>query len=438
MEKKIRQIHHPSLDRLQRKRVAAYARVSSGKDAMLHSLSAQVSYYNDLIQRNPEWEFAGVYADEALTGTKEGRENFQRLLSDCRAGNVDIVITKSISRFARNTVTLLKTIRELKGLGIAVIFEEQRINTLTSDGELLLTLLASFAQAESLSASENMKWRYRQGFENGELMGLRHLLGYDISRDGIVVNEKEAEIVRDIYQKFLEGESMDSIARSLEGRHITGVLGGHFTGQSIRRCLEQEKYTGNALLQKAFVNNHLEKKEVKNRGEKPMYYAEETHDAIIDKETFDKAQERLKKISDSVSGRSPWSRGVFSGKIRCARCGANYIRYQNRKLVWICLTYKRKGPKGCPSKQVPDDILRDVCCEVLGIDEFDDDLFDARVDYITADRDDESNILTFCMTDGEVIVKRWKNPSRSKSWTPEMKEAARESGRKGGLRSGRK
>ena len=190
------------------------------------------------------------------------------------------------------------------------------------------------------------------------------------------------------------------------------------SGSAVKICLAQEKYTGNALLQKSFVNNHLEKKEVKNRGEKPMYYAEDTHDAIIDKDTFDKAQEKLKEINDSVSGRSPWSRGVFSGKIQCAKCGANYIRYQNRKLVWLCLTYKRKGPKGCPSKQIPDDVLREICCEVLGTGEFDESVFNERVDYLTADTDDESNILTFYMTDGKVIVKRWRIPSRSRSWTP--------------------
>ena len=438
MERTVRQTKFVSPKRLRMKRTCAYARVSSGKDAMLHSLSAQVSYYSDLIQKHPEWEYCGVYADEAMTGTREGREQFQRMLADCRAGKIDIVITKSISRFARNTVTLLETIRELKSLGVAVFFEEQRINTLTADGELLITLLASFAQAESLSASENMKWRYRKGFENGELMGLRHLFGYDIDKDGIVINEEQANIVREIYDRFLSGESMDAIARTLNERQVTGALGGTVSGKAVRRCLEQEKYTGNALLQKSFVNNHLEKKQVRNRGEKPMYYAEGSHDAIIDKEAFDEAQSRLKEISDSVSGRSRWSRGIFSGKIRCAKCGANYIRYQNRKQVWICYRNKKEGPKGCPSRQVPDDTLREICSWVLGIDEFDEALFDASVDHITADTDAESNILTFYMKDGEVIVKRWSPPSRSRSWTKEMKEAARESGRKGGLRSGRK
>lgn len=438
MEKTVKQVRFTKPAAVRRKRVAAYARVSSGKDAMLHSLSAQVSYYNGLIQKHPEWEYCGVYADEAMTGTKDSRENFQRLLSDCRDGKIDMVITKSISRFARNTVTLLETVRELRALGVSVIFEEQNIDTMTAEGELLLTLLASFAQAESLSASENMKWRYRKGFENGELMGLRHMFGYDIDKDGIVIDEDEAEVVREIYRRFLDGESMESIARILNGRHIKGVLGGEISGKAIRRYLEQEKYTGNALLQKSFTKDHLEKTRIRNRGEKPMYYVEGSHDAIIGKNTYDQAQEKLKEITEASAGRSLWQRGVFSGKIRCAKCGANYIRYQNRRLVWLCYTTKRQGPKGCPSKQIPDEILRSVCCEVLGIDEFDEALFDSRIDSITADTDEKGGILTFVTTDGEVIVKRWNKPSRAASWTPEMKEKARRDAMKGGMDHGRK
>ena len=157
----------PSL--VAKKNVAAYARVSSGKDAMLHSLSAQVSYYSELIQSHNDWEYVGVYADEALTGTKDTRDNFQRLIADCKAGKIDLIITKSISRFARNTVTLLKTVRELKELGIGIYFEEQNINTLSADGELMITILASYAQEESLSASENVKWRIHRDYEQGIL-----------------------------------------------------------------------------------------------------------------------------------------------------------------------------------------------------------------------------------------------------------------------------
>ena len=196
MEKTIRKIESrlPTLPVQQR--VAAYARVSSGKDAMLHSLSAQVSYYSDLIQRNPEWRYAGVYVDEALTGTKDNRKGFQRMLVDCRAGKIDRIITKSISRFARNTVTLLETVRQLKTLGVDVYFEEQNIHSMSGDGELMLSILASFAQEESLSVSENCKWRIRKQFELGEPATWRFMYGYRIRKGVITIHEEEAAVVR--------------------------------------------------------------------------------------------------------------------------------------------------------------------------------------------------------------------------------------------------
>ena len=184
-----------------KKRVAAYARVSSGKDAMLHSLSAQVSYYSDYIQNNG-WEYAGVYADEAITGTKDKRDGFQKLLTECRNGNVDMVITKSISRFARNTITLLTTVRELKELGVDVYFEEQNIHTASADGELMLPILASYAQEESLSASENQKWRVRQNFQNGKPWR-GFMMGYRFDGEKYVVVPEEAEIIKTIIIKSL-------------------------------------------------------------------------------------------------------------------------------------------------------------------------------------------------------------------------------------------
>ena len=195
----------PSLET--KKNVAAYARVSSGKDAMLHSLSAQVSYYSVLIQSHNDWEYVGVYADEALTGTKDTRDNFQRLIADCKAGKIDLIITKSISRFARNTVTLLKTVRELKELGIGVYFEEQNINTLSADGELMITILASYAQEESLSASENVKWRIHRDYEQGILpLSVQNIYGYQRTADGgLEIVPDEAEVIKSIYELYLEG-----------------------------------------------------------------------------------------------------------------------------------------------------------------------------------------------------------------------------------------
>ena len=226
MERLIQKIE-PSVDISHKLRnVAAYARVSSGKDAMLHSLSAQVGYYSELIQSNPEWRFCGVFADEAITGTKESRPEFQKMLAQCRKGKIDLIITKSISRFARNTITVLETVRELKMLGIDVYFQEQNIHSISADGELMLSILSSYAQEESLSASENQKWRVRKAFENGELINLRFMYGYNISPDGIEINEKEAAVVREIFARFNNGDSMSSICRDLESRGIKGALGG--------------------------------------------------------------------------------------------------------------------------------------------------------------------------------------------------------------------
>lgn len=190
-------------------RVAAYARVSCGKDAMLHSLAAQVDHYSTYIRHHPGWEYVGVYADEAKTGTRDSRENFQRMLTDCRMGKINHIITKSISRFSRNTVTLLETVRELKGLGISVYFEEQSIDTATADGELMLSILASYAQEESLSASENQKWRVKRNFEEG-IPWRFFMLGYRRENGKLAIVPEEAEIVRSIFDDYLAGTSLQS------------------------------------------------------------------------------------------------------------------------------------------------------------------------------------------------------------------------------------
>ena len=201
MERIVQQVEFRTPKKLKLLRVAAYARVSNGKDAMLHSLSAQVSYYNELIQGNPEWLFCGIYADEALTGTKSNRAEFQKMLAACRNGEIDLIITKSISRFARNTVTLLETVRELKDIGVDVYFEEQNIHTMSADGELMLTILSSYAQEESFSASENQKWRIRRDFEQGRVSSMR-MLGYRRTSEGrLEIIPEEAVIVRRMPEK---------------------------------------------------------------------------------------------------------------------------------------------------------------------------------------------------------------------------------------------
>ena len=423
MPKTVRKL--PQTPRLEQpKKVAAYARVSTGKDAMLHSLSSQVSYYSKLIQEHEGWLYAGVYSDEALTGTKESRAGFQKLLSDCRAGNVNMIITKSISRFARNTVTLLETVRELKALEVDVFFEEQNIHTISSEGELMLTILASYAQEESLSASENQKWRIRKGFENGELLNWRFLFGYHISKDGIEVDEEAALVVREIFARVIAGESFGAISRDLNTRSISCALGGKWCAQRIRETVGNEKYTGNAMLQKRYRNNHLEKKLCRNTGELPMFYAEETHPAIIDRDIFDAAQTVLLKLREVNKDRPSPQKSEFTGKIRCPFCGKAYKRNtSNGSVGWNCSTYLSEGKAVCHGKKIPEATLKAVCAEVLGTGDYSPTAFDALIERIEVPED---NHLRFAFKDGTALERTWVDRSRRESWTPEMRQAAAE------------
>ena len=404
--------------------VAAYARVSSGKDAMLHSLSAQVSYYSEKIQKHTGWKYCGVYADEAATGTKDNREQFQKLLEKCRAGSVDLILTKSISRFARNTVTLLETIRELKKFGVDVLFEEQNIHSMSSDGELMLTILASYAQEESLSASENRKWQIRKDFEQGKI-GSITIFGYRRNSDGVLeIEPAEAEIVRMIFADYLSGMGGGKIANKLNEMGIRTALGNLWTSPRIKELLSNEKYIGNMLLQKYYRNNHIEKKKMQNHGELPMFLVEEAHEAIIDLETFERVQKMIADRQERYSYQGATNRYPLSGMIQCGCSGKNYQRrvYKNR-IAWNCSTFTRRGKKYCPtSKQIPETILHRVICDVLETEQFDENALQ-KISRILVPAPYE---LIFIFHDGHEEKRRWEHISRSKSWTDEMKQTARE------------
>jgi len=425
MERAIEQVRFYKRPPAKMKRVAAYARVSSGKDAMLHSLSAQVSYYSDLIQKRRGWLYCGVYADEAITGTKDERANFQRLLDDCRAGQIDLIITKSISRFARNTVSFLQIVRELKDMGVDVFFEEQNIHTMSADGELMLTILVSYAQEESLSVSENCKWYWRQRMKEGHMVGLRRMFGYNIERGVITVNPTEAAIVKSIFEQYISGGSTVGIARALEASGVPTVSGGKWNDSRVRDILKNEKYIGNALLQKKYVADHLTKRLVRNHGELAQYYVEGTHDAIVDPDTFDQAQRRIAQNTEKCNVQKPTTtRYPFSGKIVCGNCGKRFGRKTTQgRISWQCMTFQFEGKSACPAKQIPEPTLMAACCEVLGLAEFDERVFDERVSGI---RVTAPNELLFTLADGRTETKVWKDRSRRESWTDEMKEAARQ------------
>ena len=409
----------------QKKRVAAYARVSSGKDAMLHSLSAQISNYSTMIQQHSEWLYIGVYADEAKTGTKDSRENFQRLIADCRAGKIDMVITKSISRFARNTVTLLETVRELKALGVDVFFEEQNIHTMSADGELMLTILASYAQEESRSASENQKWRIRANFKEG-LPWNGTVLGYRIEDGAYVPVEDEAALVRLIYALYADGLGVYKIARHLNEAGYRTRKGNPWSQGTLLKLLKNYSYTGNLLLQSSYVSDHISKKHRINCGELPMYHAENSHEPIIPMEDFEAVQrvrqERAKIYSHSAD-RSIIS--PFRGKLVCQGCGKHYLRKMVRRgPVWICKTYNTKGKEFCPtSKAIPEETLMTVTAEMLGINTFDEAIFLDRVDRIEIAN---KNQLTYIFKDGTSVSTVWQDRSRRESWTADKREAARQ------------
>lgn len=424
MDRIVEKVEFKTLQPEKLMRVAAYGRVSGGKDMQLHSLSAQVSYYSRLIQQHKGWVYCGVYSDEAITGTKANRDAFQKMLTDCRAGKIDMIITKTVSRFARNTVTTIAVIRELKAQGIDVYFEKEKLHTLGPDGEFVLTLLASYAQEESRSASENQKWRIRKSYKDGEIMNWRFQFGYTITADSITVNEAEAEILRELFRRFNDGESMESLVRDMNRREVPLPLGGKWKSNSMRRILSNEKYIGDALLQKTFVNNHLEKKKIENVGQLPKYYISNTHPPIIDKETFQKAQERLAAIEAVTKERKPPKRGPFHGMIVCKRCGVSYSSvHNNGSFGYNCTTYTHKGKEFCHGKKIPLDTLIKETNSVLGLTTFDEKVFKARISHIIVP---EPNHLIYVFKDGHEEERVWKDRSRRESWTPEMKEQARQ------------
>lgn len=413
-----------------RKKVAAYCRVSTGKDAMLHSLSEQISYYSAYIQSQPAWEYAGVYADEAYTGTKGERPRFCQMLSDCRAGKIDLILTKSISRFARNTVTMLETVRELKALGVDVYFEEQNIHSISGDGELMLTILASFAQEESKSVSDNCKWRIRKDFSEGKPINLMLLYGYRSEHGQIVIHETEAAVVRDVFQPYLNGEGSIKIAANLREAKIPRRFGGAWTANHVVEMLTNEKYTGDALLQKTFVEDHLTKKQRRNMGQLDRFYAENTHPAIISHETFERAQQILAKRREMINVRKPTTvRYPLTGKIVCGNCGAHYNRRTRStgrnsvpRYTWQCATYSGKGKRYCPASQIPEETLIALTCEVLGVEK----LTDKAVEGLEAIHVIGKNLLRFLLRNGRTEEREWAWESRANSWTPEMRQKASE------------
>ena len=373
-----------------RKKVAAYARVSRDTERLMHSVSAQVSYYSALIQKNPEWEYAGVYADMGISGTDISRRGeFLRMLADCEEGKIDIILTKSISRFARNTVDLLETVRHLKNLGIEVRFEKEHIHSLSEDGELMLTLLASFAQEESRSISENVKWGVRKRFQSGEIGAAnKHILGYQYDEDEkkYVIIPEEAEAVRWMFQMYIDGVPLRGIAESMNSAGIRTTLGNDFQEASVRQLIFNEVYAGDIRRQKC--------------------YMADCHEAIIDRETYAKVQAEMERRAGLVNPAYP-----FTGKIKCGICGQSFTRRKGTTkgkeyVSWFCRAKKEVGMT-CTSRNYSEQNLMEICAKLMGTDSFDGTAFESSVRLISALPDGSLEVQFF---DGQ--IKRWEMPPK--------------------------
>lgn len=425
----IRKIERSIPNLKKRKKVAAYARVSVDSERMHHSLSAQVSYYNSLIQKNPEWEYAGVYADYGISGTRiKKRQEFLRMLEDAEAGKIDIILTKSIQRFARNTVDLLRTVRHLKELGIEVWFEKENIHTMSGDGELMMTILASFAQEESRSISENVRWRIKKQFEQGNPNGRFRVYGYRWEGDKLVVVPEEAAVVRRIFQNFLDGKSRLETEREFAAEGITTRNGCRWMDSNIKVVLTNITYTGNMLLQKEYVTDPILKKRKKNRGELPQYYVENTHEPIIDKKTFDYVQQEMarRKELGALANKS-LNTTCFTGKIKCGICGRIYMHNlrtdRGFEEFWDCGSHKLKG-RNCGAKgSIPHAVLIKECTEALGLDNFDEQAFLDQVEKIVVP---EYHVMVFCMKNGQKLIRHWVSTAKKDCWTDEYKERQRD------------
>ena len=331
-------------------RVAAYARVSSSSEDQLNSFAAQNAHYTELITANPEWEFVDVYADKGITGTSaEKRDDFQRLLADCRRGRVDKILVKSSSRFARNAKECLEAVRELKALGVGVCFEEQGTDTSELAGEFLTAIFAMMDQKESENISDNLRWSIQRRMKNGTYLPPSVPYGYALVDGKITVNKQQAALVRQIFRRYLIGENLQEIADSLNAQEITKRGALKWYSASVRYILSNERYTGDSLWQKTYTTNSMPRVMRRNHGEQEMYYAPNTHPAIISKEEYNAVQTLIKcrAMRKQVQERSPFDKKIF-----CEKCGLSFRKkVSHEKLFWICRSHANDA-KSCTVTQI--------------------------------------------------------------------------------------
>ena len=370
--------------KVNRIRVAAYCRVSTDDDDQLGSFESQKLYYEEKIRANPDWVNTGIFADEAITGTKvDKRDGFQAMIQKCQNGEIDMILTKSISRFARNTLDTLQYVRMLRERNIAIFFEKENINTLDMNGELLLTIMSSLAQQEVESLSQNVKMGLKMKMKRGELIGFNGCLGYDYHPEDktLTVNEEEAEIVRFIYDMYLQGYGTTTIAKRLTEmgkKNKKGEVSWHTHG--VMGIIKNEKYKGDILLGKTFTTDPISKRRLANMGEEEQYYIRDHHEAIVSREVWDEAERiRLKratnKVVETTGNRERYTRQyAFSSMCECAFCGHKLTRRTRHsssiyeKPVWQCMNATKNGIKNCPHcKAIDESILEGAFIEAFGL-----------------------------------------------------------------------
>lgn len=360
--------------------MAAYCRVSTDYDEQASSYETQVAHYKELIQKEPTWEFAGIYADDGISGTNtKKREQFNQMIAACKAGKIDLIVTKSISRFARNTIDCLKYIRDLKAINVAIFFEKENINTMDAKGEVLITIMASLAQQESESLSQNVKMGIQYRYQQGKVfVNHNHFLGYTKDDQGnLVIEPEEAKVIKRIFYSYLNGMSMKQIADSLKADGIlTGGKTKNWQSSGVSKILKNEKYMGDALLQKTYTIDFLSKKRVKNNGIMPQYYVENDHPAIIPKPVFMQVQQLIKQRQNGITTKNGKHRRLngkycFSQIVFCGKCGDIFQRnmwYQPEKVaVWRCASRIKRSKTGrrCMIRNVKEPLLKEATVEAF-------------------------------------------------------------------------
>ena len=448
-EKYISYIPRTDFKQFALKKVAVYSRVSREGEVKHHSITMQKEHLEQYVLGHPNWVFTRHYVDEGKTGTKFNRPAFNEMMADARAGKIDIILTKTVSRFGRNMQAVLETIHELKDLDVTVIFDNEGLRTDNPDAIFQLHYLAIQAEVESKQTSDYQKWAIRNRFKKGIPTYIR-LYGYEMEEHILKVVPEEAKVVKRIYKMYLSGMGLEAITKRLNQDGIPSPHGTRWRKATIYYILRDEKYTGDLLLQKTFRKDYLTKKRINNHGELPQYLVLGAHEKIIDKATFEKTQKEIirreeinhqivintKSPSDHIDASEP---RPFTGLIQCSHCNAKFIykAVRNSKIkreLWVCNDYLAYGKKHCSNKAIPEGILMDATREVLyshhlikkdkdgKFPELTHNLLTSLITKIIAHED---MTLEYHLADGEIVMKTWQFKSRRESWTPEMRALAR-------------